>query len=233
MKTTLRNLFLSATLLSALASAAQPTLTEANTSPIIGDIFSNNATNYIAPGSSGANQTWDLSSMTTTSTTTTNAVTPSSTTYGSSFPSSTIAFSSTGAVLYWKVSSTAEQTYGIAQGSTVISYSNPEDYLRFPFTYSNTYTDTWAATFTSGGYPYLRSGSTTVTADGYGTLKLPSGTYSNVLRVHFLENYQDSTNIGGSPYIITYQDDEYLWYLPPNHQPIASISTLTSSASGT
>ncbi|MEO6883959.1 MAG: T9SS type A sorting domain-containing protein [Bacteroidia bacterium] len=232
MKKTLQNLIFTASLFAAFISAAQPTLTEANIAPVIGDQYTENITGYVSPGTSGANQTWNLSSMTSSSSSTTNAVSVSSTTYGSSFPSATIAFSASGNVSYEKISATAEQNYGIVQGgTTVIAYSNPEDILRFPFAYTNTYTDPWATTYVSSGYTYYRAGTTAVTADGYGTLKLPSGTYSNVMRVHFVQNYQDSTNISGNPIIITYQNDEYMWYLANNHSPIATVNTFTANGS--
>src|SRR5262249_35849058 len=98
--------------------------------------------------------------------------------------------------------------------------------------YNNTYTDSWAATFVSSSYTFYRTGSTTVTADGYGTLTTPDGTFNNVMRVHFVQTYQDSAYISG-PIIITYQNDEYMWYLNGNHYPIAAVYTLSSNASST
>jgi len=123
------------------------------------------------------------------------------------------------------------QLTGIVAGPpTVFTYSNFEDWMHFPFTYNNTYTDTWSATFVSGGYNFTRSGSTTVTADSYGTLITPNGTYTNVLRVHFVQVYQDSTYIG-TPYIITYNNDEYMWYKDGVHSALAAVFNLTTSAS--
>lgn len=117
---------------------------------------------------------------------------------------------------------------GIVSGSgVVISYSDLEDMLRFPTTYNSSYTDTWSATFVSASYTYYRTGSTTVTADGYGTLTTPAGTFGNVMRVHFVQTYQDSTNIMSTPYVINYVNDEYMWYLNGNHTTIAAVYNLT------
>lgn len=128
---------------------------------------------------------------------------------------------------YYKASSTAYQSYG-SSSSVVISNSDPEDYLHFPFTYNNTYSDPWAATFSNGGYTFYRTGHTVVTADAYGTLITPTGTYTNVTRVYMHEIYQDSTNIG-TPYVITYDNQEYLWYKDGTHAPLAATFSFTSS----
>lgn len=228
MKTPLQRVIFYILLFCSTIVKAQPTLTSANTNPAIGDSYANNNSQYLSPGSSGANATWDLSAMTVTSSPSATYVSASSTPEGLSFPNANISAGANGIYNYYKTSSSAWQYYGIALGMNVV-YSDPEDFLRFPFTYNSTYTDSWAATFVSGT-AYYRRGTTTVTGDSYGTLKLPSGTYNNVLRVHFVENYQDSSN-SGTPVIQTYKNDQYMWYLPGNHSPIASVYTLTIGTS--
>lgn len=124
------------------------------------------------------------------------------------------------------------QNDGSVASSVVIAFSNPENLLTYPFNYSNSLTDTWAGTFTSS-VTFYRSGTSTVTADGYGTVTTPAGTFANAMRVHYVQSYKDSANFSG-PIIITYMNDEYLWYLPGNHQPIASVTSFTSNSfSGT
>lgn len=233
MKKSLHFLMLCGGITAATTGIAQPTLTATGINPIISDVLNTTNTNYVSPGASGAGQTWDLSSMSPASTATQTGVTPSATPNGASFPNANVAFNSAGAYGYYKTSSASWQFYGaVSGGGTVISYSNPEDLLRFPFSYSNTYTDTWATTFVST-YTFYRTGSTTVTADGYGTLTTLVGTFNNVLRVHFVQNYQDSTDFGFGPYIITYQNDQYMWFLNANHYPIASVLTMTIDGSPT
>lgn len=214
-------------------SIAQPTLTATGVNPVIGENYTLNGSAYVSPGSAGASQTWNLSSMSGASAGITNVVAPSSTTYGSSFTTSTVAAenSTAGTVNYLKTSSTAMQNSGIVSGTTVITYSNFEDYLHFPTNFSNTFTDSWAASFVSSGYTFYRTGTTTVTADSYGTLITPNGTYTNVTRIHFVQDYQDSAFIG-TPYVITYDNDQYMWYKDGIHVQIASVYTLTTSAGG-
>ena len=228
------HLLLVGNLFSAVSAFAQPVLTAAGINPTVGISNTSNAANYVSPGGSGVSQTWNLSAMTSTGSSVTTFIAPSSTTYASSFPSANVAINlGSGSYSYYKTSSTAWQNEGVASGSgpVIMSYSNPEDFLRYPFTFNSGYTDTWATTFVSGTTTFYRTGSTVVTADSYGTLITPSGTFSNVLRVHFYEDYQDSANISGNPFIIPYQNDEYMWYLNGNHNPIATVWSLTANAS--
>ncbi|TND08070.1 MAG: hypothetical protein FD123_2624 [Bacteroidetes bacterium] len=159
-------------------------------------------------------------------------VAPSSSPYSPSFPGATVAFDQSGIWAYYKCNSSAWQNLGVKPSSTLMYYADPEDMLRFPFTYNDSYTDTWSTTYSQVSYVYYRWGTTTVTADGYGTLTTPEGTFANVTRVHFYQSYKDSTNIMSTPYVITYTNDEYMWYLNGNHYPIAAVYTLTPSTGG-
>jgi hypothetical protein len=210
---------------------AQPVLDSANSAPSLGESFSTNNCNYVAPGSSGANATWDLSSFVAISVSASSTDTVSKSFYAPAFPNATVISESSGNLEFYFTSSNLWQNQGIVSAAGVVfNYSNYEDLLHFPFTYPDTYTDQFAATFTSNGYQYKRSGSVTVTADAYGTLLLPGLTLSNILRVHLVETYQDSTFID-TPFIIPYINDEYMYYLPGLHQPVAAVYTLTISGS--
>ncbi len=113
-------------------------------------------------------------------------------------------------------------------GGNTFKYTNAEDFLHYPFAYTNSYVDKWASEFTSNGDDYYRSGITTVTADGYGTLITPAGTFTNVMRIHFVQEYQDSVDVGGFPLFINYYNDEYMWYKEGVHLPLALVYELDS-----
>ena len=210
-------------------SIAQPTLTGNGINPVIGESFSVVTSTYVDPGNSGANQTWDLSSMQNSGINTVSYISPSTTAVSGSFPNSNVASSSTQGVgnAFYKTSATVFQNCGVYNGTVVMSYSDPEDLLRFPCNYNNTYVDTWKTQFMSGGYTFHRRGASTVTADGYGTLITPNGTYTNVIRIHFEQNYLDSSVIGGNLSIQTYSNDEYFWYKEGTHTQLAYVYTLT------
>lgn len=211
---------------------AQPTLTATGINFEIGETYYFIDISYVSPGNPGANQTWDLSSATITSQKLTTVVAPSSTVNGGDFPYSNIACSNFSGVMYFKTSATAFQNYGISSTSSIIAYSDPEDLLRYPFNYNDTYSDTWATQFLSGGYNFYRKGTTTLTADGYGTLITPGGTYTNTMRVHLVQVYQDSVSIQGTQSIITYTNDEYVWFKEGIHNQLAIMYSLTSSSGG-
>lgn len=215
-------------------SFAQPVLTATGINPIIGTTFSYTSTSFFNQGAAGASQTWNFGSITGTAGNPSVCVAPSSTPQGANFPNANISFNSggSGTYAYQKTSSSAYQNYGnVTSTGVIMPFSNPEDLLRFPFTFNNTYTDPWAVSFVNGGYTWYRTGTTTVTADGYGTLIIPSGTINNVTRIHFVQVYQDSVDLGGFPYIITYNNDEYMWYADGTHTAIAASYTLTTSGS--
>jgi hypothetical protein len=228
MKKILQILFFGS-LISTANVVAQPTLTASGINPAVGDQINSNGANYVSPGNAGANQTWDLSAMVSSGSGSFTYTTASSTTYASSYPNANVATNASGEYVYYKTSATTWQFYG-AVTSVTMSYSNPEDMLRFPFTYNNSYIDTWATTFINGGYTFYRTGKDSVSADSYGTLITPAGTFTNVLRVHFVQNYQDSVYISSTSMITTYHNDEYMWYLNGNHNPIATVYDLTSSS---
>ncbi len=230
MKKTLHNLFTGILIASTTIVAAQPTLTGTGCNPVVGDNFTLSTSGYFSQGTSGANQTWNNSTLTPTASSGETCVTVASTTNGSSFPIANTAVQGGTTVSYYNASSTASQNYGYDAGGTLIIYSNPEDLLHFPFSYNNTYTDGWAATFVSGGYTYYRKGTTTITADAYGTLTTPNGTYTNAMRIHMVQAYTDSVYVG-APTVITYNNDEYMWYKNGVHSALAYTYSMVANGS--
>jgi hypothetical protein len=218
-----------------LNSFSQPTLTASGIIPTLGQTFSGKTSNTsIVEGNAGANQTWNFSTMVGTTTVQTTIVAPSTTSQAASFPSSNIAYNypTENSVLYFKNSGTALQFYGAFTGGINIVYSDPEDQMRFPLHYNNSYTDTWKAQYLNQGYLFYRSGTSTITYDGYGTLTTPNGVYTNVTRVHLVQNYKDSTNTMGTPFIINSSNDEYFWYKEGIHYQLAYSYDLTSNGQG-
>lgn len=210
-------------------SFAQPTLTASGCIPVIGNSTTSISNGGFPQGAAGANQTWNFASIGNTGSSNAQFVAVSSTPNGSQFTNSNLAASSGGAYTFYNSTSSALTINGVVSpsGGPVITYSNGEDFLRFPFTFGNTYTDTWAATFTSG-VDFFRTGSVTVTADGYGTLITPQGTFTNALRIHFVETYHDSSDFA----VGDYTNDEYFWYKEGIREALASTFTFTSTFAG-
>ena len=214
--------------LASAAAIAQPTLNSANwpTAGTSETSYGLDATSA-SEGSAGANQTWNFASLTPTgSSTLLQYVAPSSTQYFSSFPSSnsaaitpSISGTQTG-YAYYDLNSSYLDLMGFVSNDgagTVINfpYSDRQRALIFPFTFNSTFTDSYygVANYTSSGTPVTdyRSGTDQVTADGWGTITTPAGTFSNVLRVKTLETNTDSLDVMGFGFVTVSNVTTYTW----------------------
>jgi hypothetical protein len=211
--------------ISSLSLIAQPTLTGSGCNPLVGDELIYNHSDYITPGNAGANQTWNLSAMTTTASSS-EFVTPASTP-SPGIPNANLSLQvGSSTYYYYKANSVAFQNCSDILGGAVLSYSDPEDILHYPFTFNGTFTDTYQGS----GMGISRNGTSTVTADGHGTLITPAGTYTNVLRVHI---YRDFIDGPGSPNLnVNRKTHEYRWYTPNSRFHLASVYTQTTSSPG-
>ncbi len=219
---------------STYAASAQSTLTAANFNPQIGDAFvvHNCDTTGVTEGPSGA-QTWNFSSMVTTSVDTGHAVSCLSTSHCSMFPGSTLALSAPPSHLIQFISADASKLSQVGYyqaADTNLVLSNFMDQLHYPFTYLDTFTDAYAGTLTFSLATAVENGTVGVFCDGYGTLMLPGGvTFDSVLRVHSAQNFTDSTNLFGTPTIENFNISTYTWYRPNFHSALLTISTVTQT----
>lgn len=228
MKTITTLLFL---LISFITTYAQPVITSANY-PLAGESFSG----FLDlpswnPGPSGANQTWDFSTLGGT-TSTVSYENPSSTTYGASFPGSNVALSQFLSYLYYNTSPTQLEVTGTLSSFTFPAnprpFTNYQTIITFPFTYEDELKDT--ATTGVILRPDNPPGTPTGTqkrvvysetiADGYGTLLLPnSTTFSNVLRVRVTtETIDTSWNTSNVPTESITIDTQY-YFISEDHKP--------------
>lgn len=204
---------------------AQPTITSASFTPQPGENFLVHLFPYQAAGIGGAGLIWDFSSAAATGTANMNHVDPASTPSAASFPDATVAISQDAAYSYFEGTSSAWYYDGVVASGNLIPYSDAEKLMEFPFTYNDSYSDNFGATFTAG-VTITRAGTVNVSADAYGTLMLPYGTINNVIRVKVIENYTDSYTTPGGPVTLTYSATNYYWYKADTHYPVLSISSL-------
>jgi hypothetical protein len=202
-------------------SAQSPTITSAEFE-VPGDslIFQPCVHTNFNPGPSGANVTWDFSNLTPSGSPGRQYwVAPSSNLNGDSFPmanQSVISpIGSSGTYIvdgYYQLTNTAFSVRGY-EDAEIEYYSDAEDFVRFPCSYNSSFVDSFHALIhpQGGGPIYPRLGAIQVSADGYGTLKLPDGTYTNVLRVKFVEKYKDDLGAFGA---VQYTSVLYNWYKP-------------------
>jgi len=216
-------LFIIGTVLT-IQTHAQITLTSATSVPNIGDSYAfvvgNSTLNF---DQNGANQTWDFSSLTGTAATY-NYINLSNSLEPATYPSANVVENASGSEGYLTNTSTEYSYIGqYIPGSGRIIYTDPRKYLIFPMNYNDVFNDTWSGTVENiqSAQTFDRAGSTEITVDGYGTLILPTGTVTNVLRVRAVANYEDEYQ--GFP-IGTYTDTIYTWYEAATNNFIASHS---------
>ena len=133
------------------------------------------------PTADGANITWNFSSITLQMNAgTASFVDPASTPYASSYPTSNLAqvVSTPLGTSYTYFLLTASSLDMLAEdvgGTSPEVYTVPKTPLQFPLAYQDSYVDSYM----SGG----SSSSVTRAYTGYGTVILPTGTYTNVVKV--------------------------------------------------
>ena len=202
---------------------AQSPVSASDLNPQNGDVFQYHTVNYVSPGNAGLNQTWDFSGMTeltlSPGISAINVSTPGSKGLDSIFTTSNIIEETQGGSFVMKTSNNALQITGAIISGENLIYSNFENILVYPLTINETHTDTWEANLSIQGFSLNRSGSTTVTVDGYGTLITPKGTYENVYRVHIEQDYTDSGYSNSH-----YQNHQYSWYKAGIHSHIAMLT---------
>jgi Secretion system C-terminal sorting domain len=211
---------------------AQPTITATGINGIPGEVYSYASGPYIFSGNAGANQFWDLSSATSTTAGTFTFLLPANTPFPTFSPSSNMCalntINSNTLYSYFTQTPTTNQLNGYAFGNAPAlngTYSNPYTGLVFPFTYGNTFSDTYKSDyFLSSTVTAKRTGTITATADAYGTIITPLDTFYNTLRVSSTSTYSDSIFNGTSVSVTNYISYNIAWYLDGVHNALFTIS---------
>ncbi|MFC5270579.1 T9SS type A sorting domain-containing protein [Adhaeribacter terreus] len=202
---------------------AQPTLTAVNTNVQIGEYFPvyefsvNNAVfnNALATGN---NFTWNYSGLSGRSGSGIGVQYQPNLIIGNNpFPAANAVLNSFLKYDFIQTSNDSVSLLGHFNNFTeeVLRFSNPVKLLTYPFTYNSFFMDSFAGTGTSMGPIVNFGGYITVTGDGDGTLMLPIGTASNVLRVKSIKVTITNSSIDST----TILD----WYLPGVHLPVLRV----------
>lgn len=179
----MRSITTSCLAFTALLGVSQPVLEYANVD-LIGKTFPLHLVTdpgTADPSITGADVTWDLSSITLQlNAGTTSFMDPVSTPYASSYPAANFAqvvnsSFGTGYNYFMLTSSGLDMLAEDVGGSDPDVYTDPKMPLQFPFAYLDSFSDD----YTTDGIP----ATTTRTYSGYGTMVLPTGTYTNVVQV--------------------------------------------------
>lgn len=229
--------FLLAVILSnvVLIHAQGPALTSAS-GPQIGDVFTFQQVSMtgVTPGGSGPNQVWDFSTVTDTGTAGSEyVVDPAGTSQAASFPSANLALINSNAgdtnFAYELLTANALSYLGdYIPGAGSENYSVPRVAFQYPLSYGSAYANPFAG---------VAIGADTITgidsalADGYGTLKLPGQTFTNVLRLKYVQ-HTHTTNAAFNFDEEIYQL-EYSYYITGYHNFIFDIVYTVNTVNGT
>jgi hypothetical protein len=205
-----------------IALSAQP-LISTNEYYHIGDVINliNCDAGTLSAGSSGAAMSWNFSSLTNIGTLVMTVARDTTTAYTSNL----LITLPNGDLEHMMENNTDSYVYAIEKsGTSVIMNYNNLDIDKRPLTYNDTYTDTFRDIIVT---PATHgTGIIIVKADAYGTIQLPTGTYSNVLRVRKYQYEVDTISGGGTTEsTIT----SYLWFDSVHSAPLFEMDSINAS----
>ncbi|PCJ27213.1 MAG: hypothetical protein COA97_04405 [Flavobacteriales bacterium] len=207
---------------------AQITLTSTTHVPVIGTTiqYYTDFASTIPMPQSGANQTWDFS-LAGGTIGTTNYISLASSTEPSTYPSANIVEATSTSAENYYVSNATDYSLAGQLTPTVVRaiYTDEREILKFPITYPNVFNETFAGTVENigAGQTTNRSGTSVVSADGYGTLILPYTTVNNVLKVTIIGSYIDML---GTTQVASFTDTIITFYDALNKVFIANYTVL-------
>ncbi len=201
------------TLLLNILIFGQPVLNLSDINPLNITITAyNSSSNTLNAGTTGANQTWDYSSLVLSnpedSTINSTATAPNSSSFSN--PNFFIRIDSNGFTdyNYYNITLNKLEVMGASNDSGVyINYTDPETVFIFPFSYNQSVNDTYK---TNSPNSVIRS--KTITYDAFGTLTTQFGTFTNVIRLK--QQYISTTN--------------YLYFKVNPYQDLLSVSINTN-----
>ncbi len=196
----------------AMTASAQITVTSSNL-PVVFDASETAADtivdpNTINPGNSGANQTWDFSSLTADEVNGIGYLDPSSIPGGSDFPDATIATEfGNGTYAFFRTGTDGMYLLGL-RGGFDVNFEPESTIVKMPVTYGDAYQDNSALnadfadfTGTHDSLRYSQETSRDVAVDAWGDVTLPNKTYPalrlNIEETNTVRIYgKDSTVLG-------------------------------------
>ena len=190
---------------------AQPVIDASTLVPSNGPTALLHFGSYVTPGPATASFMFDASGFEGVQTAQSQYVAPASTPYGSYFPTATQASGAlTNPSLYSYTRSTATEVFNLGYygPSSSLVYSDPEKLYAIPMNYNLTFSDPWSAAASNQGQAYTRTGTTTVSYNGYGTVIMPAGSYTNCARFQIdqimTDDFQGQTTIDYVARIVAY-----------------------------
>lgn len=178
-------------------------------------IIANNAN----PGLDGAGIVWDFSNLEKRSTLTSHMYSAYTTEKAQEIPEANSVLEEFDNKFYFKVSDGMIEQYGTVTKNTITKYDEPFVKMVFPFNYGDQYSGSYSGVVEGqNNYQAVFTGTYTLDADAFGTLKLPGNiVYHDVIRIK-TEKQQCYNNQQCNCIVISYK-----WYSQDVRYPLLTI----------
>jgi Secretion system C-terminal sorting domain len=208
-------------------NAQAPTLTKANSEPIIGDTYDTkdlDTTNVLPMNIAGTGVTWNVTGLMEFGGLTTNTFIPASADPSSaSYPGTNIVQSDGNTTTYYKSTATTYELLGVDAGQFILNYSgNSAIISQYPISFGYSNTDMAAGTLTANAQSGTFTGTIQTIGDATGTLDLNGVTsLANCLRVKTTQitNFTISFIIPG-----TIKQTFYNYYHSSSKWPVFTVN---------
>jgi len=184
----------------------------------VGDEHYFNITNNVEEGASGAACVWDFSKLTTQSQLTSYMYDVEKTSNSLDIPEANTVLEEFGTKFFFKSTDNMMEQYGtVSANNTITKYDKPFVKMIFPFEFGDVYSGEISGTVEGSNFKHAIEGNYTLEADAYGTLILPAGIYTNVLRI---KTYKEEHSKGSSCNcgVVSYK-----WYVKDVRYPLLTI----------
>jgi hypothetical protein len=225
---------LTSLILVAGVSKAQLSLTKSAFEPVSGDVehrkgFDSASTGSI-PRQTGANQSWDFSTLvTTTSSPVANTYTSPASAIpgGTNYPTATIGMTDGTQSSFFKSTTSSYEMVGMNTGTATLNFTNTAVIANWPINFGYTNTDPVGGTINATGFGNgTFSGNITTNASGSGTVTMPNAlTFTNCLQVTATLNINAVITVSSLPFPVDLQLITYQYYHSSQKFPIVTVTT--------
>lgn len=211
--------------------SAQTTITKAFNDPVIGETINNvNVNGTVDNSATGNNVTFVNNSLTQGSASATTYSAPTASEV-STFPGTTIKMTGNGSTVYYKQTATKLEITGLVTPDATLNFStNNGTFITYPAAFGYSESDTAAGTFSATAGSGNFSGTINITGDAQGTLLIGAKTYTNVLRIKSVQNF-NLTVFGFS--VGTIVNTSYAYYDSAHKFPLLSTTNAVITVQGT
>jgi hypothetical protein len=171
-------------------------------------------------GDGGENLIWDFSALSEGIEAQISISDPASDADAGDFPGCTHVVSGAGPKTYYRIQTNGWEVLGIGQAGVTVYCLNGLREFALPRTYNQQGNDFFTCNFNQFGVFFNRTGLVSSRYDGYGTLILPNGSVSGVVRMRILETSNDAATVAGLPISNQNQNLTYYYFKPGLPYPI-------------